>query len=697
MCGILFYIGNQRISDDHASLAALRRRGPDAFQHTSHGPFHTAFSRLAIIGSNGTSGRVGEWTPSADDAGMQPLLRGGLAVLCNGEIFNYKEISHQRDIPLMSLRNDIDLLTHLTLDSAAEWLPRLNGDFAGVLFSPDSNRFLLFRDPVGVRPLYIGRDANDAIVAAGSLMATVAAIQGVVDISEFPPGHSYDSAVGVMKRYAHELPPAGQLTDRILAQELIYEQLYAAVRRRLLHSNVPVAFLCSGGLDSSILLTIGHQIWTSELHQPASALHAFSIEYMDERGNSTSQDTFYAKCLTKALGVSHTVFKFTQADIEAHLDDILTTVETDDHRTLRAAVPQYFLGRAIRTHTPYRVILSGEGADELFLGYNYMNRCPNAAAAEAESRRLVENIHRFDVLRAERAMAAWGLELRVPYLDSRFVRLAQSMSGRLRNTNKEKELLRESFAAMEALSSTRILDRGKEKFSDGCGFDYVPVLMRILTERGGGDASRSAHLLEGSEKAYVKAVFDRRFKGFKTASNSEFRELPDWIPREDRGPKHGNLLGAEEEKGKTYTVTLYNDMGHLMTNPEHSKIPDDIRAFVYKKSNNKIREATTKENTGCCFYILKPGLSDTWTYQYNGNTVIIDYSQLDTFDPDTMRYAVVAERPKKEIRNPNMVYEPLNLHETRQDIPAELKPQSTRGATPINVVTSYQDLVASPV
>lgn len=637
MCGILFYIAAQQIQAEHPALAALRRRGPDGFQHSSHGPFHVAFSRLAVISSAGTSGRVSEWTSTVDSAGMQPLWNGSVGVLCNGEIFNYKEIAHQNKTSLESLRSDIDLLTRLPLDGAAEWLPRLNGDFAGVLFGTEPERFLLFRDPMGIRPLYIGRDASSGkIIAAGSLMTTVAAVPGVVEIMEFPPGHYYDSNVGVIQRYTADMPPAGQITDAGLAQEAIYEQLYAAVRRRLLHSNVPVAFLCSGGLDSSILLTIGHHIWTSELHQPASALHAYSIEFMDDRGSSTSQDTFYANFLTKALGVSHTVFSFTRSDIEEHLDNILATVETDDHRTLRAAIPQYFLGRAIKMHTPHRVILSGEGADELFLGYNYMSRCPGPKEAEAESRRLVANIHRFDVLRAERAMSAWGLELRVPYLDPRFVRLVQSISGSLRNTPTEKELLRASFATEAVLRDTRILDRGKEKFSDGCGFDYVPTLMRLLTARAGGDATRSAHLLENDEKTYVRADFARRFLGFNTASNSEFREMPDWIdiPKPVINSWDDNSISLHETR---------------------EWAPGEIEAMM---------EIAIKRGQSV---VDKTGLTDE-----------VDQIQIVS-----------------DVATP--IYEPLNFFSEQQELPDALRPQSTRiqinDYVPATTTFEYEDLI----
>jgi asparagine synthase (glutamine-hydrolysing) len=316
--------------------------------------------------------------------------------------------------------------------------------------------------------------------------------------------------------------------------------------------------LCSGGIDSSILLTIGHRIWTTELNRPAKDLQAFSIEFDDPK--CPSRDTFYAKLLTSSLGVSHTVFKFSKQDIVDSLDDIVSVLETDDYRSVRAAIPQYFLGREI-SKTPYKVILSGEGADELFLGYNYFYKCPSAQDAEKESHRLVGNLHRYDVLRADRTISSWGLELRVPFLDTQFVHFVQAIEGGVRGYNvREKDLLRSSFQGLRALRITSILERNKEKFSDGCGLSYIPTLMNIVASKY-VDANvvslKSAHTLEVYEERFVKEFHANAYGKFEVQSNHEDRELPSWA----EAPVENTLVGFSTKKDlRPLTVVSYEEL-----------------------------------------------------------------------------------------------------------------------------------------
>lgn len=565
MCGILFYLSGTELNEEEvARLDRLRNRGPDNTNHVHYAnDMHAYFSRLAIIKPGGLNGQVTDWQDiSTDTQGLQPLRHPKPTVdwhvLCNGEIFNYKDIAHQSKIAKQSLRTDIDIMLYLIAKNPAvdEWLPRLNGDFAGVLFNPTTGRVIIFRDPVGIRPLYIGYSESGDLLACGSLKSSVSVINGVMRICEFPPGHYMDFSVvdndcSVVEPVKYIMLESSSLrgdtliTNYEVCKQGIYIHLQAAIRQRLLHSDVPVGFLCSGGLDSSIILTLGHQIWTNELNQPSERLEVFSIEYT---GDGQSSDAFYARMLTAKLGVKHTVFQFSKEDITANLDDIIRTVETDDHRSLRAAIPQYFLAKQIRETTPIRVIFSGEGADELFLGYNYLNLCPGPREAVAESHRLVRNIHRYDVLRADRTISNWGLEIRVPFLDSWFIRFVNSIDGQLRNTGSEKQLLRDAFREYEVLAEVRILDRMKEKFSDGCGLGYVPALMRIIAAKQGVDDTQSAHLLEKYERDYVRARASELFPDMEIESNAEFRELPEWAESKNRQMKQnqnesGMLLG----------------------------------------------------------------------------------------------------------------------------------------------------------
>lgn len=575
MCGILFYLHSKLEGEKLDKLDKLNNRGPDNTNHVSYNRGMNAyFSRLAIIKSGAENGQINKWQTniSDDTQGLQPLKYQSLKktnrapsavamawhVLCNGEIFNYKDIAIQSKIDKRELRTDIDILLHLVKQNPNEpdqWLSRLNGDFSGILFNPETGQIILFRDTVGVRPLYIGYSANGEFIGAGSLKSAAMLVPGVVKISEFPPGYymtvlvaddnSIDMCtepINYMCLDARPLLGHTMLTNYELCKQGIYTHLQTAIRQRLLHSDVPVGFLCSGGLDSSIILTLGHQIWTNELNLPAERLEVFSIEF---EGDGQSSDAFYAKMLTAKLGVKHTIFKFSKSDIAENLDDIIRTVETDDYKSLRAAIPQYFLAKQIRETTLIRVIFSGEGADELFLGYNYQNLCPSPTDAVNESCRLIRNIHRYDVLRADRTISNWGLEIRVPFLDSWFIRFVHSIDGKLRNTNVEKQILRDTFRDYSVLAELRILDRMKEKFSDGCGLGYIPALMRIIAVKSGVDSTQSAHLLEIYEKNYVKQEYMRIYAGIEIESNVEFRELPVWASKDtDNKPiEHGLLLG----------------------------------------------------------------------------------------------------------------------------------------------------------
>ena len=557
MCGILFYLTSSNI---RPNLKTLQFRGPDAFSQKESGEYTFVFSRLAIVGSGATN----QWVDTAtgiDTTGVQPLDgSNGNLVLANGEIYNYKELAS--GFPLKKFRSDIDLLTYYDINDWKSWLPRLNADIAGVIYNEKTKSYIAFRDPTGIKPLYIGYSQTGDIIGFASLKT---ALHGAVKIEEFPPGHVYISG-NELKPYMTPVHTSHLIQDIQVAKEGIYEYLVASVRRRMLHSNVPVAFLCSGGIDSSILLSIGHMIWTQELGNDPNTLQVYTMEYDDPTCKAT--DSFYARLLCEELGVNHTVVKFTKEDISTHLENILEVLETDDYRSVRAAVPQYLLARYIRKNTPYRVILSGEGADELFMGYNYFYLCPTDTMDSVnESKRLIANLHRYDILRADRTISSWGLEIRVPFLDSRFIRFVNSISGKLRNTSIEKELLRTSFEQFAPLQATRILDRGKEKFSDGCGLSYIPALMRIMASKYiDVETNKSSHLLEKYEEQYVKEWYTQHFPSL-TESNHEFRELPSWATNTNKEASLIQNTIVEETKAPTTFVSYSELLNQLNSMP----------------------------------------------------------------------------------------------------------------------------------
>ena len=282
-----------------------------------------------------------------------------------------------------------------------------------------------------------------------------------------------------------------------------------------------MALLCSGGVDSSLLLAIAHKLY-SELGK-AHLLHAFTIKY----DAGSSEDALYAQLVTGSLGVPLTTVTFGDEDVRANLYPVARQLETHDPNTIRAAIPMYLLARHIARETDFRVILSGEGADELFAGYNYFVRCPDGDAVNKETTRLTQNLHMFDILRADRSMTAHGLELRVPFLDKALLAYVGSLPGSLKipRNGIEKALLRDAFAAAMPPALHRVLNRPKERFSDGCGFSYVPNVLRYLAPDCCADL--------GSRLAYEQWVyhqwFDARYPGQRHIIVP--RVLPAWAQR----------------------------------------------------------------------------------------------------------------------------------------------------------------------
>jgi asparagine synthase (glutamine-hydrolysing) len=317
------------------------------------------------------------------------------------------------------------------------------------------------------------------------------------------------------------------------AESNIRNLLKNAVLKRIIHSDRKVGILCSGGVDSSIIACLVKELNICDM------IHVFTMEY----NNSNSEDTFYARLLCKKLGLQHTVFTFDNDDIVNNYDNVVRQCETYDPNTIRAAIPMYILAHKIAENTDVKVILSGEGADELFHGYNYFHMAPSPDLAQEESIRLLQNLHMFDLLRAERCFLSAGLEVRVPFLDKYLVEYILSLPGDLFNQPtlgiqfSEKELLRNTFKYMVDLESIRILTRPKERFSDGCGFTYIPTLLNFLS---GGIVSKLNEKLN-YEKKYVNNIFNANYPNCNHLIIN--RTMPFWtISGRPSNNDNGNIL-----------------------------------------------------------------------------------------------------------------------------------------------------------
>jgi len=463
MCSILglFDIPAGQIGLRGLALEASRRqrhRGPDWSGIYVHDQAIIAHERLAIVGI---------------DSGAQPLISpdGKLVLGVNGEIYNHRELRDEVPDFDFQTSSDCEVILALFQRYGTDFLNRLNGIYSFVLWDSESERYLIARDPIGVMPLYYGRDENGMLWVASELKAIE---PQCVQVQAFPPGHSLDSNDGEIRRwyqpswreFDNSTTPANP-TD-------LRQTLETAIHRQLM-CDVPYGVLLSGGLDSSLVASIAQRYSDKRIESDDRdqawwpRLHSFAIGLQD------SPDLAAARIAAEAIGTQHHEFHYTIDEGLDALADVIRHIETFDVTTIRASTPMFLLARRIKA-MGIKMVLSGEGADEIFGGYLYFHKAPNAQAFHEETVRKIEKLHQFDCLRANKSMAAWGVEARVPFLDLEFVDYAMSMdpAAKMAGDGKpEKGILRE---AGRGLLPDEILWRQKEQFSDGVGYGWIDAL-----------------------------------------------------------------------------------------------------------------------------------------------------------------------------------------------------------------------------
>ncbi|WP_433851990.1 asparagine synthase B [Stenotrophomonas nitritireducens] len=470
MCSIFGIFGLQPGDD----LQALRRQALEQSQRQRHrGPDWSGVyvddrailvhERLAIVDPAG---------------GSQPLLSedGALALAVNGEIYNHRELKQELAQPYaFQTGSDCEVINALYREDApASFLNRLNGIFAFALWDKAAGRAIIARDPIGVVPLYWGHDKQGRLCVASEMKSLA---DTCADVTQFPPGHWYDSATGELTRY-YERPwrdyDAVQGVD--VSRQELREAFEAAVHRQLM-TDVPYGVLLSGGLDSSLVAAVAaryarHRIEDgdrSEAWWPR--LHSFAI------GLAGSPDLAAAKIAADMLGTVHHGFEYTFEEGLDALPEVIRHIETYDVTTIRASTPMFLLARRIKA-MGVKMVLSGEGSDEIFGGYLYFHKAPNAREFHEELVRKIDALNNYDCLRANKSMMAWGVEPRVPFLDRAFLDLAMRMDASHKMVDKasgriEKAVLREAF---EGYLPKEILWRQKEQFSDGVGYGWIDGL-----------------------------------------------------------------------------------------------------------------------------------------------------------------------------------------------------------------------------
>ncbi|QQQ03067.1 asparagine synthase B [Lysobacter enzymogenes] len=490
------------------SLSARQRhRGPDWSGVHAEPRAILVHERLAIVDPSG---------------GSQPLRSadGELALAVNGEIYNHRELEQRLAQPYeFQTKSDCEVVNALYREGLepGELLGRLNGIFAFALWDSARGRYLIARDPIGVCPLYWGHDADGRLWVASEMKALARLCD---DVAPFPPGHYYDSEVGApVKYYQRPWRDYDAVRGVEVSRQELREAFERAVHRQMM-SDVPYGVLLSGGLDSSLVAACAARFARRRIEEDDQSeawwprLHSFAI------GLDGSPDLAAAEVAAQALGTVHHGFTYTFEEGLDALPDVIAHIETYDVTTIRASTPMFLLARRIKA-MGVKMVLSGEGSDEIFGGYLYFHKAPNAREFHEELVRKLDALHSYDCLRANKSMMAWGVEPRVPFLDVEFMEVAMRMDAQAKMVDKaagkiEKSILREAF---EGYLPDSILWRQKEQFSDGVGYGWIDGL-KAHAEAQVSDRDLAAAAVrfpintpQTKEAYYYRSIFERHFPG----------------------------------------------------------------------------------------------------------------------------------------------------------------------------------------
>lgn len=516
MCGIvsIFNIKEQTPELRKKALAMskkIRHRGPDWSGIYCGKSAILCHERLSIVDPQ---------------SGKQPLFapdnKQVLAV--NGEIYNHQDIRKQYAGKYQfQTGSDCEVILALYRDKGINFLEDLNGIYAFALYDEANDDFLIARDPIGVIPLYIGHDKDGTIYCASELKA----LEGFCDEYEpFLPGHYYRGSEGKMvKWYKRDWESYDNVKNNGASVNDVHDALEAAVKRQLM-SDVPYGVLLSGGLDSSVISAIAkkyaaHRIETNSTQAAWwPQLHSFAV------GLKGAPDLAKAKEVADFIGTVHHEINYTiQEGLDA-VRDVIYFIETYDVTTVRASTPMYLLARVIKS-MGIKMVLSGEGADEVFGGYLYFHKAPNARAFHEETVRKLSKLHLYDCLRANKSLSAWGVEGRVPFLDKDFLDVAMRLNPEAKmcpGKTIEKKIVREAFADM---LPEDVAWRQKEQFSDGVGYSWIDTLKAVTAQAVTDEQMEHAaerfpiNTPMNKEEYYYRSIFEEYFP-----SESAARSVP---------------------------------------------------------------------------------------------------------------------------------------------------------------------------
>ena len=506
MCGIVGIFDIKEQSNELRKKALrmsqkIRHRGPDwsGIYCGSHAIL--CHERLSIVDPQ---------------SGKQPLYSpdGKQVLAVNGEIYNHQQIRQETASEYeYQTGSDCEVILALYRAHGINFLERLSGIFAFALYDEERDEYLIARDPIGVIPLYIGHDKDGKTYVASELKA----LEGFCDEYEpFLPGHYLYSREGVMRRwYTRDWMEYDAVKDNPADIDKLRVGLQEAVKQQLM-SDVPYGVLLSGGLDSSIISAIAQKYAAKRVEDGGQTgawwprLHSFAV------GLKGAPDLEKARCVAEHIGTVHHEINYTIQEGLDSIRDVIYFTETYDVTTVRASTPMYLLARVIKS-MGIKMVLSGEGADEIFGGYLYFHKAPSAQAFHEETVRKLSKLHWYDCLRANKSLSAWGVEGRVPFLDRDFLDIAMRLNPQAKmcpGDVMEKKILRKAFADM---LPEEIAWRQKEQFSDGVGYSWIDTLKKITSEQVSDE--QMAHAAERfpihtplcKEEYFYRSIFEEHF------------------------------------------------------------------------------------------------------------------------------------------------------------------------------------------
>jgi len=479
----------------------VRHRGPDWSGIYSSENAILAHERLAIV------------DPAS---GKQPLYNadGTIVLAANGEIYNHLALREQFDgkYPFKT-QSDCEIVLALYQEKGAAFSDDLNGIFAFAIYDSTNDSYLIARDHMGIIPLYIGWDKEGTFYVASELKA----LEGVCSkIELFPPGHYwYSKDPAPTQWYKRDWMDYDNVKDNPTSIEDLHDALSNAVHRQLM-SDVPYGVLLSGGLDSSITSALAKKFSSKRVESNDTQeawwpqLHSFSV------GLAGSPDLAAARKVSEHIGSIHHEVVFTiQEGLDA-IRDVIYHLETYDITTVRASTPMFLMARSIKSHG-IKMVLSGEGADELFGGYLYFHKAPSAEEFHKETVRKLDKLHQYDCLRANKSLAAWGIEGRVPFLDKEFIDVAMQINPQDKMINQErmeKWVVRKAF---EDYLPESVAWRQKEQFSDGVGYSWIDTLKEVVEASVSDEQMENAHYRfpsqtpQNKEEFYYRSIFEEHF------------------------------------------------------------------------------------------------------------------------------------------------------------------------------------------